>query len=267
MSEAEEKGHGTSAAHHGSIWPLVAGFGAAIGYAGLVTSTTILGLGIIVFAAGVGGWIRDDLRSPSSPFYGSSPETPGVVRVSARKLATWVFLATEVMFFTAIIGGSWAFRLRTANWAEPGEVLNVPLTGLNTFILIVSSLTMVEALAAIERGNVKQLRRFLGLTLLLGIVFLSIQGYEYVKLFFEEGLRFSSAPDGINPLYGSTFFIQTGVHGAHVTGGVLALAYLNAKAHRGGFTKENHEAVELVGLYWHFVDVVWIFLFTIVYLI
>src|SRR3989304_4246455 len=106
MSEAEEKGHGTSAAHHGSIWPLVAGFGAAIGYAGLVTSTTILGLGIIVFAAGVGGWIRDDLRSPSSPFYGSSPETPGVVRVSARKLATWVFLATEAMFFTPLIRGS-----------------------------------------------------------------------------------------------------------------------------------------------------------------
>jgi len=143
----------------------------------------------------------------------------------------------------------------------------VSLTGLNTFILICSSLTMVEALAAVERGNQKQLKMFLAATLVLGITFLSIQAFEYTKLFFEEGLTFTGAPGGINPLYGSTFYIQTGVHGSHVFAGVLAMAYTTIKAFKGGFTKENHEAVELVGLYWHFVDVVWIFLFTIVYLI
>src|SRR2546428_576460 len=84
---------------------------------------------------------------------------------------------------------------------------------------------------------------------------------------FGEGLTFKSAPFGVNPLYGPTFYAQTGVHGSHVTAGVLAMAYTTRKAFKGGFTKENHEAVELVGLYWHFVDVVWIFLFTIVYLI
>ena len=103
--------------------------------------------------------------------------------------------------------------------------------------------------------------------MLLGTTFLSIQAFEYQKLYFGEGLTFKSAPFGVNPLYGPTFFAQTGVHGSHVTAGVLAMAYITRKAFKGGFTKENHEAVELVGLYWHFVDVVWIFLFTIVYLI
>ncbi|TLZ71324.1 MAG: heme-copper oxidase subunit III, partial [Methanobacteriota archaeon] len=127
--------------------------------------------------------------------------------------------------------------------------------------------TMVEALGAIERGNQKRLRLFLAATLLLGITFLSIQAFEYQHLYFGEHLTFKSAPFNVNPLYGPTFYAQTGVHGSHVTAGVIGMAYVTRKAFKGGFTKENHEAVELVGLYWHFVDVVWIFLFTIVYLI
>jgi len=140
---------------------------------------------------------------------------------------------------------------------------------LNTFILICSSLTMVEALAAIERDDKVKHRVYLLATLLLGITFLSIQAFEYQHLYFGEGLTFTHAPlgSGVNPLYGPTFYAQTGVHGSHVTAGVLALAYVTRKAFKGGFTKENHEAIELVGLYWHFVDVVWIFLFTIVYLV
>ena len=267
MADAHGPSHDGASAHHGSKWPFVAGTGAAVAYAGLVMSPTILGLGLIVFVAGVAGWLRDDLRSPSKASFGTLVAHPGQVKVSARKLATWMFLATEIMFFSAVIGASWALRTRSATWGEPGEVLNVPLTGLNTFILICSSLTMVEALAAIERGDQRKLRVFITATFLLGVVFLSIQGYEYTKLFFEEGLRFTSAPDGIDPLYGATFYIQTGVHGSHVTGGVLAMAYATIKSWKGGFTKEHHEAVELIGLYWHFVDVVWIFLFTIVYLI
>ena len=182
------------------------------------------------------------------------------------------------MFFSAIIGSSFTLRLRTGTpglatfqgpWATPGQILNVPLTGLNTFILICSSLTMVEALAAIERDDKVKHRFYLLATLLLGITFLSIQAFEYQHLYFGEGLTFTHAPlgSGVNPLYGPAFYAQTGVHGSHVTAGVLALAYVTRKAFKGGFTKENHEAIELVGLYWHFVDVVWIFLFTIVYLV
>lgn len=271
MSEAGTEDHAETEVHHGSIWPFVIAIGAAVGYVGLVSSRTIMFLGIAIFAIGAAGWLRDDIRSVSRPFFGAIAPTEVGVRVSSRKLATWLFLATEIMFFSAVIGASYTLRLRVATaespWALPGQILNVPLTGLNTFILICSSLTMVEAYAAIERGDQKRLRIFLSATLLLGITFLSIQAFEYVHIFFQEGLTFTSAPYKVNPLYGSTFYIQTGVHGAHVTAGVLAMAYTTLKAFRGGFTKENHEAVELVGLYWHFVDVVWIFLFTIVYLI
>ena len=275
MAHPESAGHEEE--HHGSPWPVIVGIGAAIGYVGIVSDIRLLILGLLIFGAGAGGWIHEDMQRPSSAFYGfvTAVDTK-FPRVSARKLATWLLLATEIMFFSAIIGASWTLRLRTTvlgttsyggPWATPNEILNVPLTGLNTFILICSSLTMVEALSAAEHGDQRKLRLFLLATLLLGITFLSIQAFEYTKLYFGEALTFTSAPDGVNPLYGSTFYAQTGVHGSHVMAGVLAMAYITRKAFKGGFTKENHEAVELVGLYWHFVDVVWIFLFTIVYLI
>lgn len=269
MAHAEGEPEGQEA-HHGTIWPFVLAIGMAVGYVGLVSDPALLVLGIIVFAVGLGGWVHEDMQRPSSAFYGlASAAKSGFSGVSARKLGMWLFLATEIMFFSAIIGASWTLRTSTIDsaWAEPGEVLNVPLTGLNTFILICSSLTMVEALAAVERGDQRKLKLFLTATLLFGIMFLSIQAYEYNKLYFEEGLTFVSAPGEVNPLYGPTFYAQTGVHGSHVTAGVLGLAYVTRRAYKGGFTKENHEAVELAGLYWHFVDVVWIFLFTIVYLI
>jgi heme/copper-type cytochrome/quinol oxidase subunit 3 len=266
--------------HHGSPWPVVIAVGMGIGYVGIVSaSIPILVVGAAVFAAGAGGWVHVDMERPSRAFYGLAAAIESrFPRVSARKLALWLFLVTEIMFFSAIIGASWTLRLRTttpgaafqAPWARPGEILNVPLTGLNTFILICSSLTMVEVLAAIERGDQRKVRYFLLATLLLGITFLSIQAFEYQKLYFGEGLTFTQVPahaSEVNKLYGPTFYAQTGVHGSHVTAGVLALAYATRRAFKGGFTKENHEAVELVGLYWHFVDVVWIFLFTIVYLI
>ncbi len=265
--------------HHGSPWPFIIAIGMGVGYFGIVSASVAwLLVGLAIFAGGAGGWIHHDIRRPSSAFYGAVAAIDSKFpRVSARKLGMWLFLATEIMFFSAIIGASWTLRLRTTApgaafggpWAEPGHILNVPLTGLNTFILIMSSLTMVEALAAIERGDQRKVRVFLLATLLLGITFLSIQAFEYQKLYFADGLTFKSAPpgSGVNPLYGATFYAQTGVHGSHVTAGVLAMAYVTRKAFKGGFTKENHEAVELVGLYWHFVDVVWIFLFTIVYLI
>lgn len=263
--------------HHGSPWPVVIAVGMGVSYVGIVSgSIPILLVGAAVFAGGIGGWIRTDLERPSRAFFGlgAALETR-FPRVSARKLGMWLFLVTEIMFFAAIIGASWTLRLRTTipgpnfqgDWAEPGEVLNVFLTGVNTFILICSSLTMVEALAAVERGDQKKLRLFMLATLLLGITFLSIQAYEYQKLYFDEGLTFATAPHEINTLYGPTFYAQTGVHGSHVTAGVVGLAYVTGKAFKGAFTKNDHEAVELVGLYWHFVDVVWIFLFTIVYLI
>ena len=185
------------------------------------------------------------------------------------KLGMWVFLLSEVMFFTSLIGSY--IILRSAHpdaFAEPGVVLNVPLTAFNTFVLICSSVTMVKAFAAIEHGDQKGLRLWLIATALLGMFFVGVQVYEYAKL-IEHGFvpnTASYAAAGA-PLYGMTFYTMTGFHGAHVTIGVLCLWWTIFRAFRGRYTAASHGGVEIMGLYWHFVDLVWIILFTIVYLI
>ncbi len=177
-----------------------------------------------------------------------------------RKLGIWTFLGSEVMFFSSLIVVYMVMRGRSVGGPLPAQVLDVPLTAVNTFVLICSSMTMVTALAAIQRGNARAMRGWLIATAALGLVFLSGQAFEFNKL-FNEGLSLSSN------LFGATFFTLTGFHGMHVFVGVLWIAFVVARAFRGGVTQSNHLAVELVGLYWHFVDIVWIIIFTLVYLI
>ena len=180
--------------------------------------------------------------------------------ISIGKFAMWLFLASEVMFFTGLIGSYIVLRAGAIDWPIPSHELNIPLTAFNTFILICSSVTMVRALYAIQKGELKAFKQNLLFTVIGGTFFLSVQAFEYTKLLGE----------GLNPhrdLFGATFFTLTGFHGAHVTAGVITLLILYLKALRGNYTQENHDAIEYAGLYWHFVDLVWILLFTIVYLI
>jgi len=180
--------------------------------------------------------------------------------IGRGKFAMWLFLASEVMFFTGLIGSYIVLRAGSLEWTDPSTRLNIPLTAFNTFVLICSSVTMVRALYKAQSGDQAGMKQNLILTVLFGMFFLSVQMYEYNKL-FHEGLT----PWG--DLFGSTFYTLTGFHGAHVTGGVIALWYLIIRALRGDFSATRWEAIENVGLYWHFVDLVWILLFTIVYLI
>lgn len=193
-------------------------------------------------------------------------ELEGVYTV---KLGMWVFLLSEVMFFTALIGAYVILRFANPeHFAEPGEVLSIELTAFNTFVLICSSVTMVKAFAAIQQGDQKGLQLWLLATIVLGSAFVGVQAYEYYHLWhagFLPVTEIYTAAGG--PLYGSTFYLMTGFHGAHVTIGVLALAFVLFKAKRGSYTPQKLGGVEVVGLYWHFVDLVWIVLFTIVYLI
>ncbi|HEX7049999.1 MAG TPA: heme-copper oxidase subunit III [Longimicrobiales bacterium] len=185
------------------------------------------------------------------------------------KLGMWVFLLSEVMFFTGLIGAYIILRFAHPDaYTDPGTVLNVPLTAFNTFVLICSSVTMVKAFAAIEAGDQRGLRLWLLATVALGAFFLSVQGIEYFKLASEGFVPIASlyAAEGA-PLYGATFYTLTGFHGAHVTIGVLCMSFTSFKAFRGAYTQADHGGVEIMGLYWHFVDLVWIILFTIVYLI
>lgn len=176
-----------------------------------------------------------------------------------RKLAMWVFLSSEVIFFGSLIATFLVYKNKSV--AGPGqEILNIPLTGVNTFILIISSLTMVLSLASAINDRQRQLKLWLLATIMLGTVFLSIQGYEYFKL-WSEGLTPTAN------LFGSAFYTLTGFHGTHVLIGVIILLGVLLKALLGGFGPKHYLPIELAGLYWHFVDLVWIVLFTLVYLI
>jgi heme/copper-type cytochrome/quinol oxidase subunit 3 len=178
-----------------------------------------------------------------------------------EKLGMWVFLASEVMFFTGLIGSYIILRVAHPEaWAPPGQVLNIPVTAVNTFLLICSSVTMVKAFASAQDGDLRALRWWLLATALIGATFVSVQVYEYIHL-VEKGFVPSEG------LYGSTFYTMTGFHGFHVTIGVICMTFVTIKAFLGKYTATDHRGVEVIGLYWHFVDLVWIILFTIVYLI
>ena len=178
-----------------------------------------------------------------------------------EKLGMWVFLGSEVMFFTALIGAYIILRVAHPEaWAAPGEVLNVPITAINTFLLICSSVTMVKAFAAAQHGHMRPMRLWLLATVLIGASFVGVQVFEYIEL-VHKGFVPSEG------LYGSTFFTMTGFHGFHVTIGVICMAFVTWRAFQGRYTAADHRGIEVIGLYWHFVDLVWIILFTIVYLI
>lgn len=176
-----------------------------------------------------------------------------------RKLGMWLFLATEVMLFSSLIAGMLNMKARSP--ADANDVLNVPLTAVNTFILIVSSLAVVMALSAIEDGDKRRLRNWLLATLALGATFLGIQIFEYTQLINVEGFTPSSS------IFGGGFFTVTGFHGFHVFIGLVWCTRLIIQTFRGHFNAAEHMGIEIFGLYWHFVDIVWILLFTLIYLL
>jgi len=185
-------------------------------------------------------------------------ETP-LTPESWGKLGMWLFLAGDAMSFGGLIAGYAALRIGDPVWPVPSTVLGVPFTAVMTFLLICSSVTMVKALEAIKRGDQAGLRRFLGLTILGGACFLGMQAREWTHL-IEHVMTLTS-----KGLFGATFFVLTGFHGCHVFSGVVYLSCIFANS--AAYSKEDHNPVEIVGLYWHFVDLVWILIFTFVYLI
>jgi heme/copper-type cytochrome/quinol oxidase subunit 3 len=176
------------------------------------------------------------------------------------KMAMWAFLGSECLFFGSMITTYLLYRNRVVAGPKPHEIYDIPYTSVSSFVLLMSSLTMVLALAAIQRGDHKALRAWLLATAFLGVVFIGGQIYEFTA-FVEEGLTMSTST------FGSSFFVLTGFHGAHVTVGILMLLSLFGLSVAGRLPQEDSRKVELIGLYWHFVDIVWIVIFTIVYLI
>jgi cytochrome c oxidase subunit III len=186
-----------------------------------------------------------------------SPLTPE----SWGKLGMWVFLAADAMTFGAAIAAYAALRMNNVNWPDPAQYLGITSTALMTFILIVSSVTMVESLSAIKHGQMSKFQLFQGLTVLGGLAFLGMQAREWHELIFIKGLSIKTS------LFSATFFILTGFHGCHVTGGVIYNAVYWLRGLAGKMDQSKANQIEIAGLYWHFVDLVWILIFTFVYLI
>ena len=236
-----------------------------------------------------------DRPSMARPTIQAPPLTPG-------KVAMWLFLATEVMFFTGLIGtyivlragsppGSYSNHfapntnldrvvsppadLATTDWPRPYDhatnPLNVALTGGNTLILIVSSVLMALALKSFQRDDRRRGALYLTLTALVGLVFLGVQVYEYYQLLYGHHYPIGVSASGHfrpdSSLFASCFFAMTGAHGLHVAIGIVAVACLAVRAWFGAYSANHYNPVENVGLYWHFVDLVWSFLFVVVYLI
>ena len=185
-----------------------------------------------------------------------------VERPNMVSVGTIVWLSSELMFFAALF--AMYFTLRSVNpeiWADTVKDLNIPFASVNTTVLVLSSVTCQMGVFAAERGNVQGLRRWFTITFLMGAFFIGGQIAEYSKL-ISEGLTLSSSP------YGSAFYLTTGFHGLHVTGGLIAFLYVLGRTYAGkSFTHEKATSAIVVSYYWHFVDVVWIGLFATIYLI
>jgi heme/copper-type cytochrome/quinol oxidase subunit 3 len=202
--------------------------------------------------AGQGGGLEHD----------HSEHPPSSTGLDSRKLLMWAFLTSDTMFFGSLIATYMNYRGRSEALGMPPypqEIFDVPYTSVSAFVLLMSSLTMVLALAAIQRGNYRGLRVWLAATALLGAIFVGGQVFEFTT-FFHEGLTLQGN------MFGASFFVLTGFHGAHVTIGVLWLLCLLFVSLRGAITPANALNVEIAGLYWHFVDIVWIIIFGFVYL-
>ena len=199
------------------------------------------------------------------------PEDPHFGKASGGKVAMWLFIAQDGMSFGGLLFAYGVLRATSADWPVPADILGIALTAIATFILICSSLSMVMAVQAAADKKQGRLIQWLLVTILGGVAFLGIQAYEYTHLTHAGITLATSTWEGvaINDRFGATFYAVTGFHGLHVLTGVIYLTCILIGAIRGKYTKGGTSAspVELVGLFWHFVDLVWILVFTFIYLL
>jgi len=180
--------------------------------------------------------------------------------LSNNKLAMWLFLGSECLLFGGLISTYMLYRGRVSDGPHPSAIYDIPFTSVSSFVLLMSSLTMVLAVTAAQRNDDSKTNLWLTVTAVLGSTFIGGQVYEFTA-FYREGLGFTTS------LFGSSFYTLTGFHGVHVSVGVILLLSTMGIIKKNRITGNKAEVVEMVGLYWHFVDIVWIVIFTLVYLI
>ncbi|HLK10941.1 MAG TPA: cytochrome c oxidase subunit I [Candidatus Binatia bacterium] len=238
-----------------SILPPLVGAGLVLAGIGMLTRPAASVIGLAAVLLGVLGFAFE------RPAFGE-PQAgrPAVAGVDDRKLGVWAFVGSESIFFASLISTYLVYKGHDVSGPSARQILEVPLTSVSTFVLLMSSLLMVLALAAVERGAVRASRAWLLGTAALGLVFLGGQAYEFTH-FYHEGVALQTN------LFSQTFYTLVGFHGLHVAIGVIWLLALAGASLAGRLPHERRLAVELCGIYWHFVDVVWIVIFTLVYLL
>jgi cytochrome c oxidase subunit 1 len=247
-----------------SWWPLLTALALVVLTAGALLNVGVVVLGALLTAAAVVAFATELLPAPGRAAGHAGPaheETHiGSTGLDHRKLGVWTFIGSECLFFGTLISTYLVYRGRSLQGPYPQEILNVPLISVSTFVLLMSSLTMVLGVAAIQAGDVRATRRWLLATVALGTLFLVGQVYEF-NHFVHEGLGLTTN------IFAASFYVMVGFHGAHVTAGVAWLSTLWYLLGRGRAGPRQAVLVDAAGLYWHFVDVVWIAIFTLVYLI
>jgi len=240
-----------------SIFPLVLSLGVGVIGLGLIIDwyrIILIGAAVAVLSiVGMGFEYVDFGEQSHDPEH--APSSGGV---DVRKIGLWSFIGSECVFFASLISTFIVYKSRSLGGPGP-KIFNIPLTSFSTFILLMSSLLMVLALAATQRGDKRWERIWLAGVVTFGLIFLGGQVYEFTS-FYNEGMGLTTN------LFSQSFFVLVGFHGAHVAIGVLWLSVLWVAAMTGKLGKSRALSVELAGLYWHFVDVVWIIIFTLVYL-
>ena len=189
-------------------------------------------------------------------------EHPTSTGIPNKKMFMWIFLASDCMFFASLISTHLVYRIYPPEGSpDPRKIFDIALTSGSTFVLLISSLLMALAVNAAHKGDIKSCLRSLMTVIVFGGIFVGCQVYEFWH--FVHGMNLTWT----NSLFGSTFFVLTGTHGLHVTIGLIWLFSWWVLGKRGRLTKADAADIEAAGLYWHFVDIVWIVIFTAVYLV
>jgi cytochrome c oxidase subunit I+III len=240
--------------------PVILAAGLAIFLFTLSVYPPFMILGIAVIALGLGVWFWDHTYDRYATREESGVEKWPLTPLSKERLGVWVFLASETVVFGSLIAAYLYVRAGSPSWPISYQVHSVPIGAVNTIVLLTSSFGIIMARESIKMNNLRGLKIGLLATFGLGASFLLIKGYEWLEL-MAKGFVISSG------LPASTYYVTTGAHGVHVGVGLVAILYLLIKAQKGGFSAQQYAGVEHIGIYWHFVDVIWMFLFPLFYLI
>jgi len=261
MSETSHANHNP---RHMSIWPIVITLGLALVFWGIAAyllgvGLPLLILALIILVGGILGYLKETMQGNFVAIEEQRGSQWPFESISKLKLGVWVFIAGDIMLFGLMVGVDIYLRLGAVSWPDAGTVFSISHGALMTYLLLASTLTFGYGVISVRNGSSKGLITGLILTLILGAGFLVIKLLEWSEL-FSHGFNLSSG------LAASTYFFTTGLHGLHVLIGIVGLAYFILGAILGNVTKEKHETLILFGIYWIFVDIVWLFIFPIMYL-